>query len=117
VRNAGIVGWVEHFARPNTSEPRNAIPARHHLPRRHQVTDYAAWRKVYDAFDAERRPMGVIGDAVYQSVNDPNDVTVWHDFKTVEQAKAFASWDKLKDTMKNAGVKGPPQIWFTTKAD
>ena len=38
-------------------------------------------------------------------------------FKTAEQAKAFASWDKLKDTMKNAGVKGSPQIWFTTKAD
>ena len=40
-----------------------------------------------------------------------------HDFKTAEEAKAFASWDKLKDTMKNAGVKGPPQIWFATKAD
>ena len=84
---------------------------------RHEVADYAAWRKVYDAFDAERKPKGVIGDAVYQSLDNPNDVTVWHDFKTAEEAKAFAAWDKLKDAMKNAGVKGPPQIWFTTKAD
>jgi hypothetical protein len=26
---------------------------------RHTVSDYQAWRKVYDEFDAERRPMGV----------------------------------------------------------
>jgi hypothetical protein len=28
---------------------------------RHHVTDFAAWRKVYDAFDAKRREMGVTG--------------------------------------------------------
>src|SRR5262245_54379312 len=44
---------------------------------RHAVTDYKAWRKVYDDFDAERRSMGVVGDAVYRAVDDPNDVTVW----------------------------------------
>jgi hypothetical protein len=30
---------------------------------RHHVTDFAAWRKVYDAFDAKRREMGVTGQA------------------------------------------------------
>jgi hypothetical protein len=32
---------------------------------RHPVADYAAWRRVYDDFDEERRGMGVTGHAVY----------------------------------------------------
>jgi hypothetical protein len=64
---------------------------------RHPVSDYAAWRDVYDAFDAERRGMGVVGDAVYQSADDPNDVTAWHDFATVEEAKAYASSPRLRE--------------------
>src|SRR5436190_18950472 len=74
---------------------------------RHEVVDYTAWRKGYDAFDADRQTMGVTGQAVYQSVDNPNDVTVWHDFKSAEAAKAFASSPKLKAVMEKAGVKGP----------
>ena len=82
---------------------------------RHDVTDYTAWRKAYDAFDAKRRKMGVIGQAVYRSIDDANDVTVTHDFSNAEKAKAFASSPDLKAAMENAGVKGTPQIWFTTR--
>lgn len=80
---------------------------------RHDVTDYAAWRKVYDA-DTNRKHNGVTAQAVYQSADNPNDVTVTHDFKTVEAAKAFAASPDLKAAMAKAGVKGTPQIWFTT---
>jgi hypothetical protein len=81
---------------------------------RHEVSDYAAWRKTYDGFDATRRKMGVIAQAVYQSTDDPNDITAYHDFKTVERAKTFAASAELKTAMEKAGVKGAPQIWFTT---
>ena len=66
--------------------------------------------------DRERRKLGVTGQAVYQSVDNANDVTVTHDFKTAEKAKAFASSADLKTTMEKAGVKGSPQVWFTTSA-
>lgn len=72
----------------------------------HNVTDYKAWRKVYDEFDAERRKMGVSGHAVFQSVDDSNDVTVWHDFSTPDQAKRFALSQRLKEAMAKARVKG-----------
>jgi len=42
---------------------------------RHKVEDYAAWRVVYDDFDNQRRAIGVTGDEVFQSVDDPNEVT------------------------------------------
>ena len=82
----------------------------------HSVSDYEAWRKVYDAFDQERAPMGVTGEAVFRGVDDANDVTAWHDFATAEEAKAFAAWPRLKEAMGEAGVAGQPQIWFVTQA-
>lgn len=83
---------------------------------RHEVNDYATWRKGYDAFNAERKKLGVTGAAVYRSVDNPNDVTVTHDFKSADKAKEFASSARLKEVMEKAGVKGAPQIWFTTRA-
>ena len=56
---------------------------------RHEVNDYATWRKNYDAFKAERNKMGVIGAAVYRSVDNPNDVTVTHDFKNCGQGESI----------------------------
>ncbi len=79
---------------------------------RHSVENYRTWRRAYDAFDAERRGMGVIGDSVYQALDDRSDVTVYHDFKTRKQAESFAASKRLKEVMKGAGVKGRPKIWF-----
>jgi quinol monooxygenase YgiN len=81
---------------------------------RHEVADYATWRKAYDGFRATQTKMGVVAQAVYQSTDDPNDVTVIHDFHSLEKAKAFAASPELKAAMEKAGVKAA-QIWYTTK--
>ncbi len=84
---------------------------------RHQVKDYAAWRKVYDNFvPTTGQRMGVTADAVFQSVDDQNDVTVFHDFATAGAAKAFADSAELRSAMESAGVVGPPTIWFVSEA-
>ncbi len=83
---------------------------------RHPVADFATWKQAYDDFDQERSGMGVKGDAVFQAANDPNDVTAWHDFDTLESAQAFAGAERLKEVMTAAGVAGEPTIWFTTSA-
>jgi hypothetical protein len=82
----------------------------------HQVADYAAWRKSYNAFAPTQKKHGVIYQAVYQSADDPNDVTVIHDFHTLDEAKAFAAMPELKAAMEKSGVKGIPQIWYTTRS-
>jgi hypothetical protein len=82
---------------------------------RHNVKDYGAWRKVYDEFDAERRQMGVTSHAVFQAIDNPNDVTLWHDFDTPGKAMEFAESDKFRDAMQKAGIDGQPQIWFAMK--
>jgi heme-degrading monooxygenase HmoA len=83
---------------------------------RHTVKEFSAWKAEYDAFESERKKMGVTSHGVYQSDQDPNDVTLYHRFDTVEAAKAFAGSDTLKEAMQRAGVVGDPDIWFTKEA-
>ena len=84
---------------------------------RHEIGDYAAWKKAYDEFGATRKKLGVIAHEVYRSIENPNDVTVMNDFKTLQKAKAYAASPELKAAMEKAGVTGTPQIWFTTRAE
>jgi hypothetical protein len=83
---------------------------------RHEIGDYAAWKKAYDDFGATRKKFGVIAQEVYRSIENPNEVTLTHDFKTLQKARAFAASVELKAAMEKAGVTGTPQIWFTTRA-
>lgn len=83
---------------------------------RHKVKNYAEWRQGYDAFEAHRPSFGVIGQAVYQDAAAPDMVTVTHDFDTVDAAKTLAASDALGQAMRDAGVIGVPDIWFTTSA-
>ena len=80
---------------------------------RHDVADLATWRRHYDAFDAERRSLGVKAEAVYPSARGGADVTVTHDFDSLEQADAFAASPRLREVMAEAGVVGSPTVWFT----
>jgi lysozyme family protein len=82
---------------------------------RHTVANYKTWRKAYDDFAPFQKANGVKAQAVYQAADNPNDITVTHDFATVEAAQAFARQDELKKTMKDAGVIGAPTTWFTNE--
>ena len=83
---------------------------------RHQVADYSTWRQAYDSFAPTQKALGVEAAAVYQATDDPNDITVSHDFATPEAAQAFAGSAELHDAMVAAGVKGAPSVWLTNRA-
>ncbi|WP_028753212.1 antibiotic biosynthesis monooxygenase [Rhizobium leucaenae] len=83
---------------------------------RHEVSDYATWRKVYDAFRPVQKANGVLAEAVYQATDNPNDVTVTHEFATIEAAQAFGALEELRAAMRKGGVLGAPTVWFTNKA-
>ncbi|HSR42620.1 MAG TPA: hypothetical protein VLL48_10620, partial [Longimicrobiales bacterium] len=82
----------------------------------HRVDDFAEWKDVYDDFDAKRKKMGVKDDQVFQAADDATDVTVWHDFESLDSAKSFAKSNELREAMEDAGVTGDPTIWFTERA-
>jgi len=82
---------------------------------RHTVSDFDKWKSGYDEQDALRKQHGVTSDGVYQSADDPNDITVYHEFGTIEGARAFVALPELKTIMEKLGVVGAPQIWFTNR--
>lgn len=83
---------------------------------RHKVKEFGDWKIHYDEFNAERETLGVVAHGVYQDENNPNDVTIYHRFKTMDAAKAFIGNPRLKEVMEGAGVVGPPDMWFTNEA-
>jgi hypothetical protein len=84
---------------------------------RHTVTDYKAFRKLYDEVGpALHKAHGVTSQAVYQAADNLNDVTVVHEFPTVDAARHFLASEGLKKAMQSAGVVGAPTIWITNKA-
>jgi hypothetical protein len=83
---------------------------------RHQVADYGKWRKVYDNFGPTQQRLGVKAQAIYQAADNPNDITVTHDFAALETAQQFAASDDLHRAMSEAGIVGKPTIWFASKA-
>jgi quinol monooxygenase YgiN len=83
---------------------------------RHDVADFTTWKKAYDDFNAERATLGVTGHGVYQSEGNPNNVTIYHHFESMDAAKAFLGNPRLREVMTAAGVRGEPTAWFATRA-
>ena len=82
----------------------------------HPVSDYAAWRTVYEQVQPLRDKHGVSAADVLHDPSNPNQVTVLHWFPSVAQAQAFVADPGLKDAMANAGVTAPPRIEIVVEA-
>ena len=80
--------------------------------KRHEVRDYDAWKRVYDATEPDRREAGVRDGAVFQGADNSDQVTVWHDFDDLQTARAYAGSQRLGQAMEEGGVVGDPEIWF-----
>ena len=80
---------------------------------RHKVRDFDEWRAGYEAGAHLRDQNGVVGHGVHTGIDDPNDITVWHDFETREAAEAFPGLPELTEAMDRIGVEGVPDVWIT----
>jgi heme-degrading monooxygenase HmoA len=71
---------------------------------RHPVSDFDAWKQVYDDFGSVQAEHGVRAHQVLRSIDNPNHVIVTHTFDSLEAARAFFAMAELKDAMSEAGV-------------
>jgi quinol monooxygenase YgiN len=79
---------------------------------RHQVRDYAAWKRAFDGHASARGKAGVVGHAVSRSVRNPNVVVIYLQAEALEALRAFAAAPDLKAVMAAAGVVGSPDLSF-----
>jgi uncharacterized protein (DUF1330 family) len=78
----------------------------------HRVTDYDAWRRVYDTVADLQADGGVIAESVHRMAGDPDNVLVIHEFDSVVAARAFFANAELGEVMQRAGVVGQPRVEF-----
>lgn len=79
---------------------------------RHEVGDYAAWKRAFDGHADTRAKAGIIGHAVNRSTHNPNVVVVYLQAESLEPLRAFASSPDVKQVMQAAGVVGAPEVMF-----
>lgn len=82
---------------------------------RHQVKDFTVFQQAYRDAGPMQKRAGVLSESVFQAYDNPNDVTVTHQFTSLAEAKALVESAELKEAMEKAGVIGPPMIWFAHK--
>lgn len=81
----------------------------------HEVKDFAAWKKGFDAGKGVRSNAGVTIEDVYHSIDDPNLVTVIGEAPSALVANAFLKSDELKRAMEKAGVISNPEVKILKK--
>jgi hypothetical protein len=78
----------------------------------HDVADFDRWKKAFDAHAPGRDRAGVVAHAVNRSVENPNQVIAFLQAEDENQLHAFFEAPELAQTMKAAGVLGPPHVTF-----
>jgi hypothetical protein len=84
---------------------------------RHTVKDYNTWRRAFDAFQKVAHKHPPKSGTVYQEADDPNDVTVTHDFDSVEAAQSFAQADEPSMTPKRGRISKVQPMRTMTDAE
>ena len=80
----------------------------------HKVKDWDAWKKSFDSHKPTRTDAGLADRLVGYAVGDPHTVTVAFVINDMTKTEAFMNSKDLKDKMAEAGVVGPPDIFFYT---
>jgi hypothetical protein len=76
-----------------------------------KVADYARWKPIFDADNANRQAGGSQGGHLWRSADDPNEVVLLFEWD-LQQARQYSQLEGLKAKMQAAGVLDPPEIFF-----
>jgi quinol monooxygenase YgiN len=81
-----------------------------------KVEDFAQWRKIFDSLAGYRRSSGQLSQQVFRDAGDPNTITTLTKWNSLEDAQKFSQSPELKAAMQQAGVAGPPSVYFLNEA-
>ena len=76
------------------------------------VRDFAEWKSVFDANESRRTAVGLTNGRVFQSDDDPNEVTILYDVADIARAKEFTGSADFKSALERAGVVGPTSFYW-----
>lgn len=80
---------------------------------RHRIGgDFAKWKRVFDEHETARREYGLAAHSLHRDADDPNVLILAFRVSDLNRAREFARSETLYTAMEQAGVQGPPTIWF-----
>lgn len=82
----------------------------------HRVEDYARWRVVFDDKAGLRQESGEKSAHVFRNADDSNNLILLFAWDSIENARAYSQNPLLRAAMQEAGVSGPPQVFFLDEA-
>lgn len=74
------------------------------------VEDAAEWRSNFTENNSFRTEHGQRGYQAYQSVDDPNEITVIFEWEDGDDPREFFRSPEMRERMEKAGVKGQPKF-------
>jgi quinol monooxygenase YgiN len=81
----------------------------------HEVANVAEWRVGFDGNEPVRQQAGVKTIGVYQSVDNPKQISIITEFPSAVAVAAFFSDPNLKAQLAKAGVIGAPEAKILNK--
>ena len=78
----------------------------------HEVADYPAWKKVFDAAAGIRKDAGELSYQVLKYQNDPNRIVHFSSWTSIDDARRFFESPALVKIRAEAGVKSPDFIYL-----
>ena len=78
----------------------------------HEVADYPAWKKVFDAAAGIRREAGERSYQVLKYETDANRIVHFSAWTSIAAARAFFESPRLVKIRQEAGVKAPEFIYL-----
>ncbi|MBS0267242.1 MAG: antibiotic biosynthesis monooxygenase [Planctomycetes bacterium] len=78
----------------------------------HEVADYEAWKKVFDAASGIRREAGERSYQVLRYASDPNRIVHFSVWTSHAAAREFFESPRLVAIRQEAGVKAPDFIYL-----
>lgn len=78
----------------------------------HEVDDYPAWKKVFDAAAGIRKEAGERSYQVLRYECDANKIVHFSAWTSIPEAKAFFESPRLVKIRQDAGVKAPQFIYL-----
>jgi len=78
----------------------------------HEVKNFAEWKKGFDSDEVNRQQAGVKTHGVYTAADNPNLVSIFTEFQSMEAVHGMMASPHMKESMEAAGVIGMPEVRF-----
>lgn len=112
MKKGGVIGAPTMDYLETVMNDTAALQQSSRLMIKHKVKDWDAWKKSYDEHKQVRMDAGLSDRVIAHTNGDTHNVTVVFAVMDMAKAKAFIASKDLADKMKEAGVEGPPDIFF-----